>query len=65
MQPTSPLLKSQDIEPNVELLRRSGWVIGISSGIYCVAWKGRHEVVFEWRLGAWHRVSGRGGVIEV
>jgi hypothetical protein len=29
-------------------------------GPYCVAWKGRDEVVFQWREGAWQRLGGRG-----
>lgn len=65
MQPLSPLSRPQEGEPNVELLRRSGWLIGIFSGAYCVAWRGQNEVVFEWRSGEWYRVGGRGGVTEV
>jgi len=65
MQPQSPLTRPQEIEPNVELLRRSGWSIGTFSGAYCVAWRGPAEVVFEWRSGDWHRVGGRGGVTGV
>jgi len=64
MQSTSPLLVN-DNEPNVELLRRSGWSVGSFAGLYCVAWRGRDEVVFEWRNGGWHRLGGRGGVDEV
>lgn len=60
MQPSSPLLGSRHGEPNVELLVRMGWSIGVFSGDYCVAWRGQEEVVFEWRLGDWHRVNGRG-----
>lgn len=62
MQPNSTHAHSQDNEPNIELLRRSGWSIGIFSGVYCVAWRGQDEVVFEWRSGDWHRVGGRGGI---
>jgi len=62
MQPLSQLARPQDNEPNVELLRRSGWSIGTFSGVYCVAWRGHDEVVFEWKSGDWHRVGGRGGV---
>ena len=65
MQSTSPLMMNQDGEPNVELLRRLGWSLGSYSGAYCVAWRGRDEVVFEWRGGGWHRVGGRGGVDEL
>jgi hypothetical protein len=65
MQPTLPLARFQDSEPNVELLRRSGWSIGLFSGVYCVAWRGQDEVVFEWRSGDWHRVGGRGGSAEL
>jgi len=65
MQPTSPLLVNQDGEPNVELLRRMGWAVGSNTGAYCLAWRGRDEVVFEWKAGAWQRVGGRGGVGEL
>jgi hypothetical protein len=65
MQPTSLLLVTQDGEPNIELLRRMGWSIGTCTGDYCVAWRGRDEVVFEWKAGGWHRLGGRGGVDEL
>jgi hypothetical protein len=65
MQPFSPLALNREGEPNVELLRRTGWSVATSLGSYCVAWRGRDEVVFEWRAGTWHRVSGRGGVDEL
>lgn len=61
MQPLAPFLLSRDTEPNVELLRRNGWSVNTISGAYCMAWKGRDEVVFQWREGAWCRVGGRGG----
>ena len=61
MQPLSPLLLSRETEPNFELLRRYGWSVNSISGAYCVAWRGRDEVVFQWRNGEWHRVGGRGG----
>lgn len=61
MQPTFPLMRPYDGEPNIELLRRNGWSIGVFSGAYCVAWRGQEEVVFEWRSGEWRRVGGRGG----
>lgn len=64
MNAASPLLVNQDGEPNIELLRRIGWAVGTSSGAYCVAWRGRDEVIFEWHSGGWHRVGGRGGVDE-
>ncbi len=65
MHPTSPLLSATlDGEPNIELLRRSGWFVGNSSGSYCVAWRGRDEVVFEWKAGGWHRITGHGSVDE-
>jgi hypothetical protein len=48
-------------EPNVELLRRQGWSVATFSGRYCVVWRGRDEVVFEWKAGEWQRVGGRGG----
>lgn len=61
MQPLSPLhLMSRETTPNVELLRRNGWSVNSESGAYCVAWRGRDEVVFEWRIDGWHRVGGRG-----
>jgi hypothetical protein len=65
MQPTSLLLVTRDGEPNIELLRRMGWSIGTFTGDYCVAWRGRDEVVFEWKAGGWHRLGGRGGVDEL
>ena len=46
MQPLSPL-----IAPSV----------ATATGRYCVAWRGRDEVVFEWKDGKWQRVGGRGG----
>jgi hypothetical protein len=61
MQPLFPILQAKTLEPNVELLRRTGWAIGFSEGNYCVAWKDQNEVVFEWRSGDWHRVSSRSG----
>jgi hypothetical protein len=60
MQPLSPLVHSRDSEPNVELLRRMGWSVNAISGSYCVAWRGRDEVVFEWRSEGWRRIGGRG-----
>lgn len=65
MQPFSLLAAILDTEPNVELLRRMGWSVGTTSGAYCLAWRGRDEVVFEWAGGTWHRVGGRGGVDEM
>ena len=66
MQPTSsPLLSMPDSEPNIELLRRNGWSVGSFNGPYCLAWRGRDEVVFEWKAGGWQRVGGRGAVDEV
>ena len=65
MQPFSPLMLNQDGEPNVELLRRMGWSVAAYSGAYCVAWRGRDEVVFEWQGNGWQRVGGRGGVDEI
>ena len=61
MHPLSPLVQKDIGDPNVELLRRNGWNVATISGSYCVAWRGRDEVVFEWRDGGWHRVGGRGG----
>ena len=60
MNPLSPILLSRDGEPNVELLRRSGWSVNSISGAYCAAWRGRDEVVFEWRGDGWRRVGGHG-----
>ena len=53
MQPLSPLLQKDAPAPNWELLRRGGWSVANISGSYCVAWRGRDEVVFEWRGGEW------------
>jgi hypothetical protein len=60
MQPLSRLLLKALPSPNVELLRRLGWSVASESGAYCVAWRGRDEVVFEWRGDGWYRVGGRG-----
>ena len=60
MQPLSPLLLTRETEPNLELLRRAGWSVNNVTGAYCVAWRGRDEVVFQWRDGAWQRLGGRG-----
>jgi hypothetical protein len=60
MQPLSPLLLARAAEPNWELLRGAGWAVNSMNGPYCVAFRGREEVVFEWRDGGWHRVGGRG-----
>ncbi len=65
MQPTSLLLASQEGPPNIELIRRLGWSVGSFTGDYCVAWRGRDEVVLEWKAGGWHRVGGRGGMGEL
>jgi len=48
-------------EPNLELVRRSGWNVTVAYGHYCVAWRNRgEEVLLVWRNGAWEQVSGRG-----
>jgi len=60
MQPLSPVLLTRETEPNFELLRRFGWSVNSMVGSYCVAWRGRDEMVFEWRDNAWQRVGGRG-----
>ena len=60
MQPLSPLSQIQASAPNFEMLQASGWSINTISGCYCVAFRGRDEVVLEWRDGTWHRVIGRG-----
>ena len=65
MQPLSPLLLTRETEPNFELLRRSGWSVNTIAGSYCVAWRGRDEVVFQWREGNWQRVGGRGAGDEI
>jgi hypothetical protein len=65
MQPFSPLTLAAEAVPNVELLRRTGWSVATCSGDYCVAWRGRDEIIFQWRSGMWHRVGGRGGVDEL
>ncbi len=57
MQPLSPLLQVETARPNWELLRRLGWSVAHISGAYCVAWRGRNEVVFEWRNDGWYRVG--------
>jgi hypothetical protein len=65
MQPLSPLVLTHDGEPNFELLRRKGWSVNSISGSYCVAWRGRDEVVFEWQSDGWHRIGGRGPADEL
>jgi hypothetical protein len=61
MQPLSPLvMTTRDSAPNFELLRRAGWSVNTAAGSYCVAWRGRDEVVFEWREEAWRRIGGTG-----
>lgn len=60
MNPITSLPVAPQAEPNVELLRRGGWSPASVTGAYCVAWRGRDEVVFEWRDGDWYRVGGRG-----
>lgn len=58
MQPLATLAQNDPTRPNWELLRRLGWSVATISGSYCVAWRGRDEVVFEWRDGGWHRIGG-------
>ena len=60
MQPLNPILLASESEPNVELLRRAGWSVNSISGAYCVAWRGRDEVVFQWLGDGWQRVGGHG-----
>jgi hypothetical protein len=60
MQPLNPILLARESEPNVELLRRAGWSVNSISGAYCVAWRGRDEVVFQWSGDGWQRVGGHG-----
>lgn len=62
MQLTSFSLLSSDSIPNVELLRRQGWTVENTTGPYCVAWRGRDEIVVEWIAGSWHYIGGRGVV---
>ena len=45
-------------QPNSELVRRQGWRVNALVGRYCVAWRGREEVVLVWREGDWHPISG-------
>jgi hypothetical protein len=62
MTPTTVSKPEEDTaqqEPNYELLRVRGWIIGMSYGCYCVAWRDRDEVVFEWRDSDWYRITGR------
>lgn len=60
MHPLAPLA-APPADPNYELLRRNGWAVNTFSGPYCVAWRGRDEVVFRWDADGWHRVGGQGG----
>ena len=59
METPSPVATTPPAQPNFERLRCAGWAISSITGSYCVAWRGRDEVVFEWRGGEWHRVGGR------
>jgi hypothetical protein len=65
MQPLSPMIQIPESQPNVELLRRVGWSVNSVAGRYCVAWRGRDEVVFEWRGDNWERVIGRGPISDL
>jgi hypothetical protein len=65
VQPLSPLVQKEASHPNWELLRRLGWSVANISGAYCVAWRGRDEVVFEWRDGGWFRLGGSAPAEEV
>ncbi len=65
MQPLAPLVQKEIPAPNWELLRRGGWLVANIAGSYCVAWRGRNEVVFEWRGDGWYRVGGRGGAEDL
>ncbi|WP_439629100.1 hypothetical protein [Gemmata sp.] len=65
MQPSSIPLTARAGEPNPELLRQYGWSVGASNGPYCVAWRGRDEVVLEWTADGWHYLGGRGAVGEL
>jgi hypothetical protein len=57
----SPHQEAAPEEPNLEIVRRSGWHVTHAAGRYCVAWRGRdEEVVLVWRNGTWERVTGRG-----
>lgn len=51
-------VKSSSDQPNPELIRRQGWRVNATIGSYCVAWRGREEVVLVWREGSWHPISG-------
>ncbi len=62
MHPLSPLPSARDLEPNFAQLRLHGWAVNACHGLYCVAFRGRDEVVFVWKDGAWRRVGGRGGL---
>ena len=62
MADTSSNREAASEDPNLELVRRSGWNITVAYGNYCVAWRNRgEEVVLVWRNGTWIQVSGRGG----
>ncbi|MGL6075655.1 MAG: hypothetical protein ACRC8S_15985 [Fimbriiglobus sp.] len=45
--------------PNHDLLRKAGWKIKTINGAYCVAWRENEEVVFCWKNGEWHHLTGR------
>lgn len=52
------ILSFENDKPNDELVRRAGWNVSQSIGRYCVAWKGREEVVLVWRNGGWYPIAG-------
>lgn len=49
-------------EPDYDALRRNGWAVNLACGRYCVAWRGRDEIVLVWGRDGWRQVSDRGAM---
>lgn len=43
-------------EPNLELLRRYGYVVSFCHGLYCTAFRGNEEIVVVWTPDGWQRL---------
>jgi|YNPBryunderm2012_1023409.scaffolds.fasta_scaffold09320_4 hypothetical protein len=46
-------------EPNLELLRHTGWSVMAMCGDYCVAFRDTEEAVLAWRNGTWQQIGSR------
>ena len=61
MHPLNPATAPHRLEPNLELLRVHGWSVNSIYGPYCVAWRGKEEIVLVWRNAGWQRIGGTAG----